>query len=246
MQQDALFTATDFFRPFPPAEEVFSEDVTRHARFLLPIASLDLAKVAPELSGVVHFIQPVEPYDGVVGEGGDDYFDHLCRENWVGFQYDGNKCRLACDFRFFELARLESLPSRSQRQTELLDRYLHHYEDVHFGYEQARQHFLTHGALHPREEAPPFSEADRLELLKSLGGQSEQYSCNWAAVDDMPLTRHSDYHSVPRTADGRDFIFAGELSTPHYVWSRNYALGCELLLFYDPVSRVSLSTFDWS
>ncbi|MCA9112997.1 MAG: hypothetical protein KDA52_23790 [Planctomycetaceae bacterium] len=244
--KSALFTAMDYFQPFPEPEETFADDVDRHARFLLPLAGVNLSQLSPELSGTVHFIQPVEPYDGVVGDGGNEFFNHLCRENWVGFQYEGNKCRLACDFRFFKLARLESLEPQSDREKSTFASLTKHYDDVHSGFSSAKTHYSRHKALHSWKAKEPFSDDDQLPLLKSLGGDSEQYSCNWAAVDDMPLTRISDEHTVPRTEDGRDFLFVGELRTSHYIWSNRFALCCELLLFYDPVSRVTLTTFDWS
>lgn len=246
MNPNAIYTATDFFEPFPSADDTFAVDVEMHSRFLLPLAKLHLSRLSSDLDGVIHFVQPVEPYDGVVGDDSQGIFNHYCRLNWVGLQYVDNQCKLLCDFNFFQLANLQSKASLSKRQQQALDALREHYDDVHAGFNSAKEHFALYGALHSQRAKPPHKDSERLELLKSVGGQSEEHSCNWAALDDMPLSRHSDYHSVPQTEDGRDFIFVGELRTSHYVWSKRWALGCELLLFYDPVTRVLLTTFDWS
>ena len=246
MNPNAIYTATEFFQPFPTAEDTFAADVKKHSRFLLPLAKLDLSRLSSNLDGMIHFVQPVEPYDGVVGDNCKEYFNHYCRLNWVGFQYIENQCKLLTDFNFFQLGNLQSKASLSKRQQQTHDALCEHYDDVHDGFNSAKQHFAQHGALHRPRAKAPYKDSDRLELLKSVGGQSEEHSCNWAALDGMPLSRHSDYHSVPQTEDGRDFIFVGELRTSHYVWSKRWALGCELLLFFDPVTRISLTTFDWS
>jgi hypothetical protein len=204
------------------------------------------SQLSPDLDGTIHFIQPVEPYDGVVGEDCDAFFNYYCRQNWFGLRYNGGKCSLTCDFRFFKLANLEATASLTPRQQRQLSGLREHYQTVHAGFDAAKRHFALHGALYNRYASPPYEESDRLELLKCLGGQSEQFSCNWAQLNDMPLTRLSPEHSVPQSPDGRDFIFVGELRSFHYLCGPGSALCCDLLLFYDPVSQISLATFEWS
>ncbi|MEQ8458624.1 MAG: hypothetical protein RLO52_14600 [Sandaracinaceae bacterium] len=66
-----IFEASEDFCAFPEPEDVFAERVAEHAELLLPLAAVDLALVDPELEGTVHFILPIEPDEGCVGEGGD-------------------------------------------------------------------------------------------------------------------------------------------------------------------------------
>ncbi|MCG6158569.1 hypothetical protein [Rubinisphaera margarita] len=242
MPEDFL-TAPEFLKPFPDPENVFLRDVEQHHRYLLPLATLDLSAVSPYLEGTIHFIQPVEPYNGVVGESGEEYFNHFCRPNWVGFQYVEGKCELLCDFKFFEMAQLESTTSRSPREQKAFEQLQDHYNGIHSEYRNSKDRFRSYGALYHPSLNPPFERSERLELLTLLGGESESFSCNWAALEDMPLVRHSPEHSVPILPDGREFIFIGELSTMHYIWD---APDCQLLLFYDSLTRIALTTFDWS
>ncbi|MEZ6124962.1 MAG: hypothetical protein R3C49_17595 [Planctomycetaceae bacterium] len=208
---------------------------------------MDLAELSPQLTGTIHFIQPVEPFDNVFGDGGDDFFNYYCRHNWIAYQYlENGRCSLGCDFRFFELARLESQHPESFGDAARLDAILKHYEDVHSGFRESRDYFFHHGCLYSRPEAAPTPDLRKLELLMALGGPSEEHSCNWAALSQTVPLNEDPGNSLPLTPDGREFIFVGELVSFHYVWSRHYALGCNLLLFYDPMTRTALTTFDWS
>jgi hypothetical protein len=47
---------------------------------------------------------------------------------------------------------------------------------------------------------------------------------------------------LPRTEDGRDFHYVGEVEMWNYI---NYTNGV-LVLFFDPKERVALTTIDWS
>jgi hypothetical protein len=247
MWPNALYNSTSWFRPYPRPEDTFAVDVAEHSKFLLPCAAVDLAQLSSSLTGVIHFIQPVEPFDNVLGEGGDEFFNYYCRHNWVAYQYRSNgKCSLYCDFGFFELHRLERHKTRTPAHTARLDSILKHYEDVHAGFNESRDYFNRHGALFSPPTEPPTPDLRKLELLMAFGGPSEEHSCNWAALsENLPLNEHVG-NSLPLTPDGREFIFVGELTSFHYVWSKRYALGCELLLFYDPETQTALTTFDWS
>ena len=76
-----LHEATDYFKPFPKAEEVFGDDLESHSKYLLPLATVSLEHINPAWSGPIHFVQPIEPYDGVVGEDTPSHHGPLCAEN---------------------------------------------------------------------------------------------------------------------------------------------------------------------
>ncbi len=247
---NAIFEGSDTFWPFPDPASVFADDVELHSNYLLPLATLDLSRLDAALAGVVHFIQPIEPYDGVVGDGGDPYFSSTCRKNFVGYQYDLNRCHLMTDFRFFEMFRLrtgDDACTDRHRLKCLSD----HYDDVCSGLELARLHYELYGVLHHPCEAPPFDDKNRIALVDCIGGPCE--GGNWVNTD-VPLLPGAAtdangelrYNILPLTDDGRPFLFVGQLSSSAYIWSKHHALCCDLLLFYDPISRVALTTFDWS
>ena len=236
-----LYEATEFFTPFPDPESVFSRDVDAHCGYLLPLATIDLSHIDPRVEGRAHFIQPIEPWDGVVGQGGDAYFTYYCRENYVGYRYDASgRCELDTDFEYFAFARSSDDPPLCE-----------YYKDVRSGFSKARHHFHAHGGLHGRYGRPPYKPADRVELTKYIGDPSS--GGNWPETVRFPMhwgTTLIDgeevQHIVPLTEDGRPLLFVGQLPSYNWVLTERCALGCDLLLFYDPQTRTGLTTFDWS
>lgn len=258
MEVPPLFEETAHFRPFPDADEVFGLELELHIKYLLPLASVDLSHVIPDATGTIHFIQTIEPLDGVVGEGAEKHFNHFCRENWVGYRYDGNKCQLATDFQFFQLARLDAVEKPTGKQEKKIRQLSDHYATVCKGFELRKLHFQEYGALHnawARKQKGVYSPDARVALVNRLGGPC--HCGNWSEGSDFPLAE-SDFTdadgiewplAVPKTEDGRSFVFVGALSTYHYIAENpdfTSPLACDLLLFYDPVSKIAITTFDWS
>lgn len=239
MSCKVLYGATDYFTPFPDPKAVFSRDVKSHCQYLLPLATIDLSVIDPILKGKVHFIQPIEPWAGVVGEGGDEFFTYYCRENYVGYTYDeSGLCQLGTDFGFFELARSSN---------EQLSK---HYENVRMGFEKAHDCYRRNGWVCYEQDEPAKSR-EHFELISEIGPPSE--GGNWPETVEFPMhwgtlqiNGEETDHIVPLTEDGRSFLYVGTLSAFCWLLPETSALGCDLLLFYDPVTRTALTTFDWS
>lgn len=250
---EILYQATDYFRPFPALEDVFGKNAEEHGRYLLPLASVDLARLRDDWSGWLHFVIPIEPHDGVVGEDTSEYHNHLCQENWIGYKIVDGKYRLACDFRYFLKAHAEMDVSPVSPQTrEALE---NHYVEVRRQYDLSRQHYLKYGCLHS-----PYAEPDEQGVIKDRPlelGEVGGVTCggNWAEdTRDLAFGKYVDSSgeewttAAPKTEDGRDFCFIGELLAFHYLHATDDSSvgGCRVVLFYDPVDNVALTTFDWS
>jgi hypothetical protein len=245
MTYNPLYEPTDYFQPFPEPEAVFAADVSVHARYLLPIASLSLRHINPEWSGKVHFVQPIEPCNGVIGEDTIDHHTYLCRENWIGFQLDDeDRYTFAADWNYFLAADPETANAES-----LAD----HYRKARESYNRKREHFRKHKALHVSYAQPvngQFADDDRLELICQLGGMPGWG--NWPETGRFPLSEHpyidedgqEAISPLPQAEDGTDFAFVGRLHSFCYV--DEYEYDCGLFLFYHPVRRIVLETFDWS
>lgn len=97
-------TVTEFIRPFPEAADVFSGDVERYFRHLLPLVSIDLARVNPQWSGWIHLVNPCEPADGMIGDSTTQYHNAYLQTNWVAFRLDEHdRYELLGDWRYFYL-----------------------------------------------------------------------------------------------------------------------------------------------
>ncbi|MGB7305911.1 MAG: hypothetical protein WBD13_16680 [Burkholderiaceae bacterium] len=239
-----LFEATDFFRPFPRPDEVFAGDIDKHAEHFLPLASVDLSQIKPGMDGVLHFVAPVEPYDGVVGETTTQFHDYLCRDNWVAYRVTDSRYEYAGDWRLFQKDRLAGF-----------------YEAVRLGYQRGAVRFAKNGRLFGRfaeeDAAGKITAGSASALVYHLGGQCSD--ANWANMGSgVPVERFGEWvdeygdprpHVRPVTEDGRPFEFIGEMDVFNYLLGEGeakWAGACTLLLFYDPKEKIALTTFDWS
>ena len=128
MNGETLFQQTGYFHPFPDARDVFASRVQEHAEYLLPLASVELSHLAHQWNGRIHFVAPIEPYDGVLGEDTEDFHNYLCRENWVGYRIIDGKYDLACDFRFFQKAYYANCPPKGRTLKKRYEALGLHYE----------------------------------------------------------------------------------------------------------------------
>lgn len=93
------------FVPYPDPGDVFMEDVGLHLKVFHPILTIPAAQVDPTWTGQFHFVLPIEPYDGALGEGSTDYYGPHCGEAWIKFVRIGSKYRFAGDWRYFAINR---------------------------------------------------------------------------------------------------------------------------------------------
>ena len=74
---------------FPEASTVFSAAQPWLEKYLLPLASFDLASLDPALGDVrLHFIKPVEPDNGCIGDEAWATHTDYCCENWLCFHLE--------------------------------------------------------------------------------------------------------------------------------------------------------------
>lgn len=69
----------------PALEQVFKRP-DYHAQYLLPLLTFELSDVFDDLNGPIHFIDPIEPYDGCIGGFTKEHHSYYCRENWISFK----------------------------------------------------------------------------------------------------------------------------------------------------------------
>ncbi len=288
---ETLRRATDYFHPFPNAEEVFANRVKEHSEYLLPIAIVALDRIIPGATGKLPIAMPIEPVAGwgEVGYLSVQYHNYLCRPNWIGYRLIDGKLELATDFRYFHKAYLQAHPPLDKHGHDEAACIALHYEQIRDEFEQRRHYYRGHRVVrradNPYREALPLSDdgtpwtADEtymlLPLANDLGGFSE--GGNWEATDfprsvqplpsvpedregdegllnemsklfnstqiTVELTSHQQTStSVPKTADGREFIYVGCFDLGTYVGDADGWM----LAFYDPVDQLLLTTFDWS
>jgi hypothetical protein len=258
-----VYGAEDGFRPFPEPADVFADRVEEHSRYLLPATTINLARAAPRQSGVVHLLVPIEPYDGMLGEYTSNWHNEHCFEDWISFRMEGDRCEFMADFRFFQRAMYEQDPPTDPDEQREVKELEAHYDRVIAAFESRRDFFRQHGWLHKQPEKydpdDPEIEWNRAALMDDLGGTS--FDGNWSHngwESELPINRYPDpdrfppvQHGdricragrvVPRTKDGRDFLYIGSISMWNYIDETNGAM----LLFFDPVDQIAISAIDWT
>ena len=226
---------------FPEAADVFVADQPWLAHHLLPLLSIDLGLVRPELAGtVVHLLNPVEPFDGYIGDGTEDFHNAYTAPNWFALSLTpDNRYRFLGQEGYFQRAPVHAGAFlQGEQEAEMLDSYA-----------QAKAHFAEHGVL-ARDLGYGGGPTPRA-YLRALGG--DMWYGNWAASPPVPpaFTRRDwvDPDGKPLPNDGIDIRLNGNAffqvaDVPGWNWC---AQGADsVLLFYEPDSRTVLFTFDWS
>lgn len=232
-------SASPYLRVFPEPETVFAEPVARYAYHLNPMISVDLNVVNPLWQGWVHLVNPIEPYEGYVGEETIPFHQGYLQANWLAFHLnDACRYELAGDFRYFYLENTpEDLPGVfSKKKWNALKRQ---YDEQHLDYQRRKAAYQKSGAL--------LSEwGNACQVVEQLGENPP--GGNWTAgyipgidVPGVAPVLTPDRVFVPRTPQGTEFHFIA--SVPGW----NYRdIGTTTLLFYEPQTRIALLTFDWS
>ncbi|REK17302.1 MAG: hypothetical protein DWQ37_06775 [Planctomycetota bacterium] len=248
---ETLDRPTEYFRPFPNAKEVFGAQSKEHANYLLPLASVALSRLNRRWGGWVHFVLPIEPYDGCVGQSTKRYHTYLCRENWIGFRINRRSCyQLAAPFRYFLMADLDErddvrLTKRARSELETL------YASTREAFANREAHYREAGALHPehvRRRKGRYPESSRSALVRDIRGHPGWG--NWVTSNGVPLAKRGftnadgeqETDCIPLAEDGSEFTFVGWV--PAYVYAPGR--GCNVYLFYHRRQRLALTTFDWS
>jgi len=213
--------------------------------------SIDLNAVNPNWQGHIHFVTVLEDAkitDGYFADGMEEYHSYYTRRNWIGFQLDEqSRYSLLGDWRcFYAMSEDETVRSRPEVQQT--------YQKDHENLAQSRAFYQKHQDL-------PFSYDEQGEtyegyvkgehFLKHWSfGRIQPDSCNWQECTDFPtleLTWPDDDGQpypwlCPLTEDGRPFVYIGSVCGYTY-----YPGGPgRIVLFYDPLTRIALQTFEWS
>jgi hypothetical protein len=211
-------------RPFPNLEDVF-ETVTDDIRELyLPAVSIDASVVDPSWTGPLHFVMPVEPFDGGLGEyASDAHENHYCRHNLIGFRRGASgRYQPLADPLFFTINCARKNSGLFQIEPHLdsyetLSEAEEFYAMVHASFADTQTHFESTGQL-PQTFGKPSP------WIYDLGGVAPAKALQTFVPDGRPLS-----------PEGRAFRFVGDLNT--YAFRRN---GSDAFyMFFDPVDEIA-------
>ena len=222
---------------FPEAADIFVADQPWLAEHLLPLLSIDLGLVKPELAGtVVHMLCPVEPYECCIGQGTELFHNRFTGANWFALELTtDNRYRFLGDEGYFRLS--------PKRDFELDPEELTHAAEMRESHAKARAYHQVHGRLASYSRYGD-GEPEEQAYLDHLGG--EIWRGNWVGTEPIPeafdIVNDWDQQQLTLTRDGKPFFLVADVAG--YNWC---AAGADaILLFYEPESRTALFTFDWT
>lgn len=215
--------------PFPVG--VFVDDQPWLSKHLLPLFSIDLGNVRPDLAGtVVHMVCPVEPYDGYIGDSTEEHHNEFSAPNWFAFQLTED-----CRYRFLGNEGYFSPPA-TPNEVEQVRLMLE-------AYEKAVSYYRKHGSLRrfSRYAADEGCESDWLD-----GVGEDIWAGNWSVGGRLPtafnLVHDDDQDRVELTCQGNPCFLVAQVAAYYYGFERDDTI----LVFYEPKSRIVLFTFDWT
>ena len=95
-------------------------------------------------------INPLEPSDGLLAQSADEFWGPWLQPNWIGFRLtDSGKYELLADPNFFEIERIESDPTISDKNTFSHQQYL----KAQQSYEALRERYIQKGNLYPSDNS---------------------------------------------------------------------------------------------
>lgn len=223
-----IFLPQPFLKAFPQPDTVFVEPVARYQRLFNPLVSIQLSAIDPGLSGWVHLVSPIEPYDGYIGDVGTEYWGPYLQRNWIGFRVGADdRYELLGDFRFFEVEAAEADGEKGHLQD--------HYDEQHSSFAASNAAFAKSGQVCRVDGG---QEPTPVAALSQLGGTPEVGNMVWKDIPGAAFT-YFDGDAAPMTRDGRPYRFIAAVPGWHY-----RASGADsILLYYDPVERIVLETF---
>jgi hypothetical protein len=226
------FRESSVLKLYPDPADIFVPDEVDLARHLHPLLSVDIGVVNPAWSGWLHVLSPLEPFEGHVGDATEPFHSPLLRTNWIGFRIENGRYRLSGDPRFFALETPERLAP------DFLQQLKKHYSAEEDSYRAIRAGYRQHGKLLRRPDYHPGKFFD--ELGEGNGGPDGNWTMSEFPTSSVTFDRRGPTRYWPLSPSGRKFEFIILVAGWNYRES-----GAGILLFYEPVERLALLTFEW-
>ena len=232
----------DNLQVLPNIEDVFFDNIEKHSELLLPLLTIDLSEVDPTLSGVVHFILPLEPLD-TLGLETNKYHSYYSRCNWVAYKVINGKCVLEPDFNFFQLEYVKSHPDFKEH-FDGVDSYLNNLPET-LAVEISK--------IKSNYQKMKSKYSNCLEQPNGLLKYFEDFPEPYKYIDGSFPVRLNEGDNVnyPLTEDGRVFKYIGSIDVTDFTFydenKKRVSLNADfnIVLYYDPVEQIILNTFSY-
>lgn len=245
---------------FPEANDIFSKKQPWLKDHFLPLISIDLAELHPDWKGTKLFmLNPIEPDESYIGELTEEFHNEFVGTNFLAFRLNENgKYEFLAEEGYFlrspmydhnrkekmtqnwDIQYFENNPKLfEQRKQEGYEDALRNFDEAIQTYVQNKKDFEEQGYFGGEKEYVPHYGG---RFLDSLGGEIQ--GGNWVDAELIPsafeLTEDENWN-VSITHNGNPFYQIASVS------GYTYSHGADaIIMFYEPISRIVLFTFDYS
>lgn len=234
--QESITTLPTHCHLLPDADQVFAPQDAFLAQHLLPLMSIDLTQINSTWSGIIHLLNPIEPYEGYIGATTTEFHNEFSNENWFILQLDDqNHYHWLTDPYYFIVAN-ENHPSYKDA--------LSHSQKIHADYLTVKQRFIEQNKIISSSRLE-YQNNEPTTLLNQLGG--EAYYSNWC----YPIDEHLNLKNTELEESCLTHIFDQQGQRYYFIASASGWEYCnhgadDILMFYQPETKRVLFTFDWT
>ena len=236
-------------KPFPEVESVFVEGQAWLKEHLLPLISINLEELRPEWKGqVLHMINPIEPYEGYIGDGTEEFHNEFTAPNWLAFRLtEDNKYEFLGKEGFFMRTPIHHWDFNSEEESD--------FQKIRENFQKSKENVDKFGYL-VNLNYPEYKGKHNIQnFLDSLGG--EMFYGNWTSSAEEEAGMPSAFKIEVKSPDGDEELFNDGIEITYKgnpfhmiaeVAGYNYcAIGADaIIMLYEPVSRIVLFTFDYT
>ena len=234
----------DHLQTFPKAEDIFVKEQPWLKNHFLPLMSIDLAEINPDWAGQkVYMLAPFEPYEGYIGDNTTEYHNEYTAPNWLAFRLtDDNKFEFLGKEGFFERTAIHDWDFNSEEEEAI--------QEMADNYEKSKTNIAKYGTLVNVRYPEYKGELNKRSFLEILGGEFE-YG-NWCSTIEEEEYPKAFKMKIEDGKDDDEVVFnISYQGNPFYLVAEARAFywvgaGDNIIMMYEPVSRIVLFTFDYS
>lgn len=235
---DKVTELSPTMKAFPEASDIFIPEQSWLAKYFLPLLSVDLGEIRPELAGtVVHMLNPIEPFEGSIGMNTTEFHNEYCGNDFYAFRLTAdNRYEFLAEEGYFESAPVHNFELDKYEQIEL-DKMWQTYQDT-------KQRFVETGKL-----TQPIYDKNLKEraFLHDFGGKIDNGNWNFSFSDKA---LKNTFYRFELDNEGNVAVFYKDKPFFQVGWTAGYdwcSAGADaIIMLYEPEYRIVLFSLDWS
>ncbi|BCC58543.1 TPA: siderophore biosynthesis protein [Bacillus cereus] len=168
-----MHISKQFIKPFPEYEDIFYDDLEQHKKHFLPICSINLQCIEPELDKWVHIVSAKEIHDGCVGDFTKPFHTNFTKADTLGFDVINGKYKFEADWNYFEI---------EQNNSDIIEQA---YESNKRDYQIRKEYFQRNQKIYPYSSLG--KEITSVEVLEQefVEKQTNGWGLNYPVVNGI-------------------------------------------------------------